>query len=441
MNLLSRVPVKAGAILFCLAALYFIARGPWRAVGSVNSYDFASVYGAARCWLHNENPYDMELVDREVHAAGDDPATLPNTDPPPSVYLPTALPLVASVAWLPWKTARLTWSLLSIAVFGFSALLILRNSHITEGQKWLVGAGLLLFSPTSSGLSTGNPSVISCGLTLGALFLALRRPASAAAFIPGLLPAFLLGLAHSLKPQISVAALAPLLIWGLWRTMALSLSVPALAALLSFLRAESLGRYRLWIDTLGFGLKSASVPGGINDPSPANYFSYHLVNTAAIASVWLHDSRTVSVLVCIITAALITAYLLLRHRSCVRTRRLRDIAFFCIVSLLPVYHRYYDAQLLLGAVGFLLTVESRHKNEERAIWIGLLLLLFPLQAVFAEAHYQLNPASPVGFLLLRHQPAIVLILAALLIPWRRNCESPGGGQGTSTGAKFATVSV
>lgn len=407
--------------------MYFTARGPWRAIGSVNSYDFASVYGAARCWLSGENPYDMRLVDVALHSAGDDPATLPNTDPPPSVYLPSAFPLITPVALLPWKAARLTWSLLSIAVFAFSAALLIRCCELDTTSKWLLAAGMLFFSPTTSGLSTGNPSVISCALTLAAILLALRHRMLAAAM--------LLGLAHSLKPQISIAGLAVFLAWGYWRAVALSFAVPVASTLISFLRIGRVEQYKLWLTTLRQGLAAISLPGGMNDPSPANYFSYHLVNASAIASMWIHDSRVVSTLVWIGTATLAGVYLWCRNRSSEGDTPLRDAAFFCTLSLIPVYHRYYDAQLLLGIVPWLLASRRKRQKQTTLIWSGLLILLFPLQAILAESHHGLDPASLAGFLLLRHQPLILILLSLLVMPRGRVVGHSEGGHGAITDAK------
>jgi hypothetical protein len=97
---------------------------------------------------------------------------------------------------------------------------------------------------------------------------------------------------------------------------------------------------------------------------------------------------------------------------------LRDIAFFCTLALIPIYHRYYDAQLLLGVIPFLLEPASRLSKAKAAIWLCLLVLLFPLQAIVAASMPGLSPTSAAGFLLLRHQPVILLLLCVLMIPWR-----------------------
>jgi hypothetical protein len=301
-------PSWLGIAAFCIAALYFTARGPWRAIGSVNSYDFAAVYGATRCWLAGENPYDMRLVNARVHAAGDDPASLPNTDPPPSVYLPTAFPLIAPVALLPYKPARLTWSLVSVAAFLFCCWLLIGRCNIHDSAaRWLLASFILFFSPASSGLSTGNPSVLSCSLTIAAILLALGDRA--------LLAILALGIAHCIKPQVSIAAAAVLMLWGYWRVILFSVIVPFATTLLSFLPSANLAQYKDWLLTLHKVLADISQHGGVNDPSPANYFSYHLVNMAALTSIWVQRPAVITTLSWLTTLALIAVYLFYRKRT------------------------------------------------------------------------------------------------------------------------------
>ncbi len=48
------------ATLFLLSLLFFIERGPYRALRDSRSGDFATVYAASRCWLNHENPYAGE---------------------------------------------------------------------------------------------------------------------------------------------------------------------------------------------------------------------------------------------------------------------------------------------------------------------------------------------------------------------------------------------
>jgi hypothetical protein len=199
------------------------------------------------------------------------------------------------------------------------------------------------------------------------------------------------------------------LLWRYWQTAAFSLIIPALAAIASLTRAASLAQSKLWLLSLNQAIAESALPGAINDATPASFFSYHLLNTAAILGIWITSKPLITALSWLLLALFLSLYF--RGRT---ANQLQDIAFFCPLLLIPVYHRYYDAQLLLGILPFLTQPASPSPKTKAAIWVCLLLLLFPLQAIFAAAFPALNPASLSGFILLRHQPVLILLLCALL---------------------------
>ncbi|MDQ2775268.1 MAG: DUF2029 domain-containing protein [Acidobacteriota bacterium] len=409
--------------LLCLAGLaYFVVRGPYREVGSLNSYDFASVYGAARCWLNGQNPYDMKQVRDTLREAGNKPP-LPYSDPPPSVYLPTTLPVIAPVAWLSWIPARLIWCLMSVSMFGCSLLLIFRNVDLPLEGKFLLGAAVLFFSPTTSGLSTGNLSVFSCSLVILAIYLALKKRWIGSGL--------LLGLAHCLKPQVSIFAVVLFALWTYWKPLFISFVVPAVSAAVSIMRAPSLDQYRQWLASLHEGIAATLAPGAINDPRPSNIFSYHMVNTQAVFGVFVHNLAIDDILVWAIAAAMVVVYLWLRRRVA-GDRRWCDMAFFSAVTLTIVYHRYYDAQLLLASVPFVAGSRKRLGSIAIPVLCFLLLLEFPLQAILAQRFSPfLADKSIIGFLLFRHQPLAVLAMCLFLIPWFRRSYQRDEAAGSS----------
>jgi hypothetical protein len=416
-----RLRTIASAVLCLLGLAYFAVRGPYRELGSLNSYDFASVYGAARCWLHGENPYDMGQVRDTLRKAGDKPP-LPYSDPPPSVYLPTTLPVVASVAWLSWIPARLIWCLLSVSVFACSLLLVFRNVDLPPPGKFLLGAAVLFFSPTTSGLSTGNLSVFSCSLVILAVYLAFRERWIGSGL--------LLGLAHCLKPQVSIFAIVVFALWTYWKPLLISFVVPVLSAAVSVIRAPSFDQYRRWLVSLHQGIAATLAPGAINDPRPSNVFSYHMVNTQALFGVFVHNLLVDDILVWTIAAAMVVLYLWLRRRV-PGDRRWWDMAFFSAVTLTIVYHRYYDAQLLLVAVPFVVRNRQRRGSVAIPVLCCLLLLEFPLQAILAQRFSPfLADKSIIGFLLFRHQPLAVPAMGLFLIPWFKRGYQADGAAGS-----------
>jgi hypothetical protein len=362
----------------------------------------------------------MQLVTAQVHRAGDDPARFANADTiEPSVYLPTALPLVAGVAWLRWEPARLVWSCLLAAAVFLSLPLLFMETDLSASGKWLVAAGALSFSPTILGLSHGNPGILACSLTMLSLYLVIKGHGGWAALA--------LGLADCLKPQLSIAAVVLFALWGYWRPLLLSFAFPAIAAMVSVLRAPSLNEYGHWLMSLREILAGTVVPGGINDPTPANPYAYSIVNAQTVISVWAHNPVVINVLTWFLTSALVLCYLVLR-RGLDSHRRLRDMAFFSAVTLTAVYHRFYDEQVLLMAVPFLVTASSKRRAWILILWVCMLILWFPLNGLFRILPATLTPASPLGFLLLRCQPLIILTMCLLLIPWRGRSGTIGSAQ-------------
>lgn len=403
--------------LFSFSLLLFVVRGPYRAIRSSKSQDFAGVYTAARCWMHGKNPYDHAAFAQEfVCRAGGPPTLVPTEESQPSVYPPTAMPILATLAWLPWASANVVWCFLSITVFAASLLPVFRSAELSGWRKWVLGSVVLAYSPTHTGIATGNPSVITNGfIGLAVYFSMMNRP---------LISGILLGIAQCLKPQLSICALAVLALWKCWLPVLTSVLVTLVAAEASLLRASSFWQYWQWCLTLRQNLTMSLALGGINDPSLANPRSYHLLNGQAIAGLFTKNSYINDVAVWILVGALIAIYLHFRSRTC-NACDWRDLGFFSVVTIVVTYHRYYDAQIFLLLVPFLL----KHWPTERVIVaslsVCLLFLSFPSQTAFAVVLGSVSARSLLGVIMLRHQPFAVLAMGFLLIPWLAGSSQQG----------------
>ncbi|MBV9084322.1 MAG: hypothetical protein JOZ62_16725 [Acidobacteriaceae bacterium] len=79
---------------------------------------------------------------------------------------------------------------------------------------------------------------------------------------------------------------------------------------------------------------------------------------------------------------------------------------------MTVYHRYYDAQLLLIAVPFLFAAWNSERKTVLPAMICVALLSIPLQQMFAHVFASPDPGrSLLQFLAFRHQPLAVLAIA------------------------------
>jgi hypothetical protein len=395
--------------LFLLALLFFTFRGPYRAIGLLRSRDFALVYTAARCWMNSKNPYDPAELSKEFLYSAKGPAPLvPEKKSHPSIYPPTAMPIIAVLAWIPWAWANILWCLLSLALFAMSLLPILRNTGLSANGKWLLASALLTFSPTHTGLALGNPSVIVCSLVALAIFASLSRHL--------VLGGMLLGIAHCLKPHLSICALAVLVTWKCWLPVLISLVVPFVSAVTSALSASSIDQYWHWCMTLQQNITASLASGGTSSPSAANQGAFILLNAQSIVGLFTRNLRLNDAIVWMIAAAMIFVYL--RFRAVARDApRWRDLGFFSALTIMSAYHRYYDAQLLLLLTPFLLESWYTCRAIVILLWACLLLVAFPSQAALAVWLPSAEPSSLLGVILFRHQPLAVVAMGLLLIPW------------------------
>ena len=416
---------------FSTCLLWFVYRGPYRQIFVTHGPDFATIYAATRLWLDHDNPYNdaATLAPVRQAAAGEWARLGPPERLPSSVYLPTVFPVIATFAWLPWAAANLLWCLLSIAAFLLLPVAIVRDSRLAPAARWLLAGAIFAFFPAASGTSSGNPVIVAYGLVALTLYFAF----SGNPIISGIL----LGVACALKPQLSICAVGVLLLWRCWQPLFIGFGVWLGTLIASVLRADSIAQYRFWLMSLEHNLSQIMAPGGINDPRPTNYYSYHLLNTQAIAGVFVQDRLALNAIVGVVTVGLLLLYLRLRTLSPTLCRW-RDPAFFSAWTLLLVYHRYYDATLLLLIVPYLLRNWSSNKVTVAALSICLALLAFPLQAALELRLGAPDSAhSVVDFVLFRHQPLLVLAICLLLIPWPAWAAGAPNDLGTPITPEFA----
>ena len=409
-------------LLFFLALLFFFYHGPYRAIRLSQPRDFALIYAEARCWMKGNNPYDEAELSKEFLTQANGPrALVPEKRSHPSVYPPTVLPLLAAFAWLPWANANLLWCLVSTSLFAISLLLTFRATGLSTKHNWLLASALIVFSPTHTGIAMGNPSVLVCSLIAVAIYLALAEHV--------VISGILLGIAHCFKPQLTICALAVFVTWKCWLPALISLVVPLVAVVASVVRASSLGQYWQWCAMLRQNIIGSFGVEAVNDPGAGHQSSYVLLNTQTVVGLFTRNVRLDDAIAWIIAGAMVLVYFRLRTRT-PGDVRWRDLGFFSAITIISAYHRYYDAQILLLLVPFLLKNWHLHRAIVISLCACLLLIAFPSQSGLALWLGSGNPSSLSGVILFRHQPLAVLAIGLLLIPWtatrtrRQNTRNP-----------------
>jgi len=417
-----RVRWSALCLLACLALLEFSMRGPVRALGRSGQdfNDFISPYAQTRAWSAGRDPY-APLVLKDLWPASPRPdflltesadGSLPAKRGLPSPYLIVAFPLLLPIAVLPWRIAIWVWVLICVlATFVVAWILALLAGARRRCQLALmIFISVLLLAPVQTAIAASNIVTVAFALGMIAVFcLAQNRSGTAGV---------LLVLAIALKPTVAL----PFVIYGFVSrersrmiTAAITTGIPLLAVTV----IPQHGGTLWWKSFLANNLKMFA-PGAIDDFGAANPIHFQLVNLQPAVFPIL-QSRTLADL----TAALVFVVLLaFWFRAVWRDRQigLLDLAILASATLLPVYHRFTDAGLLLLPVAWAL---SEMKGELRSFATGCLLLISPFLipgaaalSEFSARYGALKKVSTSRFwdpLILSHQPWLILMLCVVLL--------------------------
>ncbi|MGE0132666.1 MAG: glycosyltransferase 87 family protein [Blastocatellales bacterium] len=397
-------------LLLLLASVEFVARGPWRAIS--DSGDFAVPYLSARAWLRGDNPYDHNLLDQLWAEAGGSPESKPLKSNTPAVYPPTTLAAIAPLALLNWPAASATLLLIN-SLFALCSLAAMAS---TAGLNWREPRGGLFlvlglaFAPLHTGIAHGNLIIPAAASAILAIWVSSRKR--------NLLAGALLALATCLKPQIGGVVLLGYAIRRRWRICALAGVLLLALAGLSVLRLEIAG-----IDWLPNWLSNSAdfaAAGGANDPTAANRSRHHLINLHWPLYAIFDQAQTVNLLVFLFAGVLLLIYLFTIRRE--PEGKLLSISAIAVLSLAVIYHRFYDAVLLLLPLAWSLTAwRGQLKRVARLSFLLILPFLIPGAVMLQELSRAgrlpafLNDSWWWNRLVLPHQVWAVALLAICLV--------------------------
>ncbi len=332
-----------GLYLLMLGSLIFVLMGAALVyTSSFDAGDFKASYYSARCLLQNCDPYNKSEVLRIYSSEGGAPLINASARQLATrhVYLPMAFVFTVPIAMLPWGPAHLLWLTLTAGGLIVASFLM-----------WDLGAD---YAPILSGVLTsfliansvnlvvlGNPSGIAISLCVIAAWCFVRNR---------YVPAGIICLAFSLavKPQDAVFIwFCFLLAGGVYRKRALQTLLAA--AVLSL--PVVLWVWRVapnWIQELHSNMLELFVPGSFDYPGPAALGTRGLVNLQAAISIFKEDPRIYNLGSYLLCSFLLLAFAFVTFRNRPNPPRLCvALAAITPLSLLPVYHHFYDTKLLL----------------------------------------------------------------------------------------------
>jgi len=398
--------------LLLLAAVEFVARGPARALS--DSGDFGGAYLSARAWRLGANPYDHELLEQLWVEAGGASESRRLDFNKPSVYPPPTLFLVAPLAWLDWPAA----SAGLLAINTLLALLALAALFSAAGLNWREPRGGLFlvlgvaFAPLHTGIALGNLIVPAAACAMLAVWASTKKR--------DLWAGVLLALATALKPQIGGVFLLGYALERRWRICVVAGILWLTLASLSILRLEVAG-----VDWRQSWLSSNAeflALGGPNDPTGANRNRHNLINLHWPLYTIFERAWVVNAIVLLFAGSLLLIYLFTRWRKPANPPELLSISALAGLSLAVIYHRFYDAVLLLLPLAWSLAAwQGRLKATARCSFWLILPFLIPGAVLLQEsARAGRWPATWSdawwwNTLLLPHQVWAVALLAICLV--------------------------
>ncbi len=395
-------------VLILAAAGELTIRGFGRALYDLQ--DFGVIYSSTRAFVTGHNPYDSAAMQAEWseanHKRPNGPAPVDLALYPPPTYL-----LLSPLAFLDWAAVRWAWLLANAIAIAVLLVTLTRYwpGNLPPWKIALAAAFILGFGPIHTAIYKGQLTVLVTAVLALAIVAEDRRAVVFAAI--------LLAVAGCLKPQIAAPVVLLYLFQRRWKAIAVMAGVT-----LSLLGVASLRLYWAgvsWIGLLLRNLSLASKPGGVYDPAPTNPLLDQLVNTSALLR-RLTNNRAIVALV-LVAIGLAVCFLLWKRGRFVADL-LSDRAAFgtaCVLGLVLISHRYYDAAVLLFVFVWALSeATSRLRIPVLIAIAGCFVLAFPGQVLLrVSGHSQAPSAIPQPLwdaLVMQHQSWILLVVLAAL---------------------------
>jgi Glycosyltransferase family 87 len=336
-------------VLFLLAGAEFVVRGPLRAIQTSTQFnDFLSPYIQADAWTRGFDPYSPQTLLKLWPLQAAQLQFVPREVPDGSIIakrgIPTAYPitslvLIAPLSWLPWNIAYALWFALNLALFGImlSVLVELAGLSYRDTRGGLLIALVLALAPFHTGFVTGNVALVAVELGVIAIWTARQRHDIATGF--------LLAVSAGLKPQIGLCFLLYYLMRRRWRIFACTTALLALLTTVGLLRLEL--SHTPW---LGNYLNDNHVlleSGILANFTPINPMRFGLLNLQVVLYSVTGSISLANHAAELIGATFLAVWLVLVwKRNNQDELELLDLSAITVISLLPVYHRFYDAVLL-----------------------------------------------------------------------------------------------
>ena len=420
--------VSAGRILlviFLLAAgTEFIFRGPVRGIEtSTTLNDFISPYVQAKALVEGRDPYSPDTLIQlwpasvghfNFLAREKAEGVLTVRRGIPTAYPLNCLFLLSIFDLFPWPVANLLWVSLNVALF-FCMLVCLVSLAKLPWRSWrthLLLALSLAFAPFQTGIGTGNPAILSVELAMIAMWAAQRQHNVEAGA--------LLAIAISLKPQLALPLLLCYVLQRRWRLCLVSIGLVASFLAISVVRLGIAGTP--WVQSYRTDSYILLKSGVLSDFTERNPLRFGLINAHVLFYALTENREVAGILSLLLGAALFVCWLYFAWRR----KSVADVlaaGTLLTISLLPAYHRFYDAAVLILPLWWAVTAVTSQANKRIAI--GVLTCLVPffvpggsfLETMLAQNRIPGNVIHTLWWnvIVMPHQIWALVVMSALLL--------------------------
>lgn len=379
--------------LVAIGASVFIARGVMR---GLSGGDFKMIHSAAVVWNEGGNPYRFDEIIAAFRAGGGDPDRTRTPENFIALYPPSTLLAAAPFGALPWPVAQKAWVVFNVLLMIPLVWMALRIAGVRgwgEPTWWIIGICLLL-SPIHSSLKTGQTTILAGATALAGLRLLHGR---------AVLAGVLLGFSAAVKPQMTAILVVLLAATGHWRAC-WSACLTGLAML-----SISIGRMEIvdaaWLSQLRENLHLFT-HGGHGDPTIANE-NWHLRMDLVMALHAFTDRRVlVQAIAWTVFFSLCGGAILLdrARRAGIRATAgpanehtadsLLLPSILVVATLLPAYHRFYDAILLVLPWLWIVQRARSGRLDRLTLFVAAMLCLFFLPHLTVAVEMIVNPLLP-----------------------------------------------
>ncbi len=335
--------------LLILAGGEFVLRGPVRAIHSASQFnDFLSPYIQADAWRRGLDPYSPQTLLRLWPADAAHFQFLPKEVADGSLIakrgIPTAYPipslvLIAPFTLLPWGSAYALWLTINLALFAVMlwVLVSMAGFSYRDPSAALLAACIFALAPFHTGIVTANVALVAVELGVIAVWTARRDH--------DVMTAILLAASTGLKPQIGLCFLAYYLARRRWRIFGVAVALLAGVVALGLLRLD-LG-HTPWVTNYLNDNRVLLETGVLANFTPVNPTRFGLINLQVVLYSLARSVRLANYLAMAVGAIFLVVWVIAILRSSSSSElELLDVSAIAVVSLLPVYHRFYDAAVL-----------------------------------------------------------------------------------------------